>query len=1106
MRSDTTISRESMLGMVVVSWMTILLLGGVWATYRVLNFMEYSEDIREEYYASQKELVRERVEDSVEAVEELRRDWLDDLWQQAHARVDQVEVIALALGKEGANLSLARMLNIWEKTVRQEVSHGTYWGYRGDTLLLIDPIPRSLVEEEVMAELFETLSLLDEGERQIAFPLPGSGEVCTFVTVSRKIGNSNKRVVSAGCVEERDIALQRFVSERFESLSFGDGGYVFGGTWKGIATLGPAKGRDMWDITDVNGVPIVQELVAAAKRGGGYVAYVMPAIEGRPNTDKISYALPIPDWKWYVGVGVYVDDIEAVIDQKRDALWRDLLYHLGAVFTLLVAASYISLLISRRLARKVSAHVANFTEEWKAASAFGEDVDATHLRYREFKGLAEAANRMTRHRKQAEGGLFENEQRFRMLVSNIPGLVFRCTMQDGWVFEYVSEASYDMTGFLASDLIGKERSVLSSIVDPRDRDWLSRTIQDEVGVRQPYLLEYRINRLDGRKRWFMERGQAHFNENGDPVWLDGVIFDVTDKKQTEEEYYSHMHFLETMERLDSALRMDLELNEVLSEAVEVVRISFGADRCWLLTPCDPSAAAFIVPIERSTPEYPGAGASEARVPMDDDVKLVLAAALESDDPLQYDESIGRPVPTRSAKEYSVKSQLVFALRLRSGESWLMGLHQCTQSRMWNDDEMRLFKEAGRRIADTLGNMLIYKRLERNEERFRTVTEQSMLGICVVQDHKVFFANKAFADIFELSVDELLNLPPMGFIRFVHPDDRAFLENQARKKQAGDPDVVENYMWRAITSTGRVRWVEIHSRSVPFNGRSADLISLMDVTDRQRSTKDLERLVADRTKDLITQAEELEAANVELRRLDELKSSILNSVSHDLRTPMTSVLGYAKLVRKDVERTLAEACHGATLTGRIKGNLDIIEEEGARLTRIVDGFMELAALQAGTAVWEDMSVPIEQCILRSIRKAENKAASNEELRVVLHVEGALPDMVIDPDRFEQVVDAILDNAVKYTRKGEVALNASCPNDVLTLTVSDTGKGMPEGELNAVFNPFHQVMLGDTLSDGVKGSGLGLSISKAIVEHYGGTIHATSHLGKGSSFTVEIPVRS
>ena len=114
--------------------------------------------------------------------------------------------------------------------------------------------------------------------------------------------------------------IQQEVLARIENITFGDDGYIFAGRWDGLSLSGPAKSRNMIDITDVNGVKIVQELIKAAKSGGGYVSYVIPKLNSKVTFNKLSYTTQIPEWGWYVGAGVNIEKIDAIINQKREAL------------------------------------------------------------------------------------------------------------------------------------------------------------------------------------------------------------------------------------------------------------------------------------------------------------------------------------------------------------------------------------------------------------------------------------------------------------------------------------------------------------------------------------------------------------------------------------------------------------------------------------------------------------------------------------------------------------------------------------------------------------------------------------------------------------------
>ena len=137
-------------------------------------------------------------------------------------------------------------------------------------------------------------------------------------------------------------------------------------------------------------------------------------------------------------------------------------------------------------------------------------------------------------RKQAEATLREREQRFRSLLTNISGAVYRCKNEPQWTMELISDAIKDITGYTADDFIDSKTLPFASIIPPEDTVMIGPTIQHAINQRQPYVLEYRINHADGQVRWVYEKGQAIVDAQGAVVCLDGVIVDITERTQKEE--------------------------------------------------------------------------------------------------------------------------------------------------------------------------------------------------------------------------------------------------------------------------------------------------------------------------------------------------------------------------------------------------------------------------------------------------------------------------------------------------------------------------------------------------------------------------------------------
>lgn len=158
---------------------------------------------------------------------------------------------------------------------------------------------------------------------------------------------------------------------------------------------------------------------------------------------------------------------------------------------------------------------------------------------------------------------------------------------------------------------------------------------------------------------------------------------------------------------------------------------------------------------------------------------------------------------------------------------------------WLEINATLFEWEGRPatlnfLSDITARKHAEEALRESEERFRMLTEQNLMGITLLQDNRIKYANQAAADINEYSVEEIINWEPTEFHKSIHPDDLPFVIEQGQKKQMGDDKgIVLHYPYRIITKSGKVKWVDQYSRTVFYEGRPADLITRIDITDRMR---------------------------------------------------------------------------------------------------------------------------------------------------------------------------------------------------------------------------------------------------------------------------------
>ena len=254
-----------------------------------------------------------------------------------------------------------------------------------------------------------------------------------------------------------------------------------------------------------------------------------------------------------------------------------------------------------------------------------------------------------------------------------------------------------------------------------------------------------------------------------------------------------------------------------------------------------------------------------------------------------------------------------------------------------------------------------------------------------------------------------------------------------------------------------------------------------------------------------QSRQLAVANQRLQELDQLKSDFLSTVSHELRTPLTSVLGFARIIAKRYEESLLPHLDQSQArvrrdAQRITENLQIIIDEGERLTRLINEVLDLAKIESGKMEWQMQEVSLHEVVQRAVNATSALARDKGlDVQVVSHTEAG--QVYGDVDRLTQVVTNLLGNAIKFTNEGSVTCVLERHADDIMVKVKDTGVGIAPEDLDKVFEKFRQV--GDTLTDKPKGTGLGLPICKEIIEHHGGRIWVESAPGIGSTFIFTLP---
>jgi signal transduction histidine kinase len=237
--------------------------------------------------------------------------------------------------------------------------------------------------------------------------------------------------------------------------------------------------------------------------------------------------------------------------------------------------------------------------------------------------------------------------------------------------------------------------------------------------------------------------------------------------------------------------------------------------------------------------------------------------------------------------------------------------------------------------------------------------------------------------------------------------------------------------------------------------------------------------------------ELRAANERLESLDRLKDDFMSSVTHELRTPLTSIRALAELMVEDPDMPAPQR----------QQFLGIVVAETERLTRLVNQVLDMAKIESGHAQWHNTDVDMP-ALLRKAAQTMQEVLRERGAELVLSLPDALPRLRADADRLMQVVLNLLSNAAKFVPpgRGRIELRLIPDKDGVTVQVQDNGPGVAQAQRGLIFEKFRQ---GGDEDNRPQGTGLGLPISRQIVEHFGGRMELKPDEGRGACFMFTLP---
>lgn len=377
-----------------------------------------------------------------------------------------------------------------------------------------------------------------------------------------------------------------------------------------------------------------------------------------------------------------------------------------------------------------------------------------------------------------------------------------------------------------------------------------------------------------------------------------------------------------------------------------------------------------------------------------------------------------------------------------------------------------------------------KSLRQQHDLLESIVETSPTGIMVVEpDGLVSFANDRARELLELeSVD--------GAGRYTVGESVQMGSEPGQRRAAAE--VLGEFAERG-RAQGVTRFVErpgertvaIEISAKPLSEKGGSVLAFVDVTDRMRYRRDLERAVDMRTHELLE-------VNEELLRANSAKQDFLAKMSHELRTPLNSVIGFAGVLMSG---------QAGALTEEQLRQLKMVRRSGEHLLQLVNDVLDMSVMGADKMRISYGAVDVCEFVESAVGTMRPMAVDHG-VELSHECSAEVCDAVTDEDKLGQVLRNLLSNAIKFTDSGgRVSVRVEVAGERLVLRVADTGIGIAPEEMDRVFEPFQQVDTHDRARPA--GTGLGLAICRDLVKLLGGDMSVESELGVGSTFTVSIP---
>jgi PAS domain S-box-containing protein len=656
--------------------------------------------------------------------------------------------------------------------------------------------------------------------------------------------------------------------------------------------------------------------------------------------------------------------------------------------------------------------------------------------------------------------LFESEENYKLIFENTTDVYYR-TNKEGTILSISPAVTELLLIDNYEELIGK--NILDFYYNTLDRKVFIEELKKNGRVQ-----EYRLNlkKSNGKPVTVELNSKIIHDANGKLESIIGVFYDVTGRIEAEIEKSTNIWFFERLDMVDKIIRTAINTTQVYKGVASFANEAFQCDSALVYS-------------------YNNNGESwklESSV-LSKDYNCTKDPGLLFADPKKSDEIFDRILMYEThviidsknvdelnviSKEIGIEAQMMTSIHLNSGNSLILCINHCKDKRYWNKHEIALFTEMTNRLADAINTLESTELLFKSEEHHRLLIESTSEGYMEINQKGITtVANNAMCEMLGFHMAEFIGKSALIFPTL---ESRKLLEN-----------MIFNLTNKAITSFE----VELQHK----NGNK--VYTLFNIT-RRKDEYDNNIGAFFFVTDISKQREALDKAE----ESDNLKTIFIKNISHEVRTPLNGIIGFLGMLNDD----------NLTKDERLEYT-KYVNASSDQLTKIITDILEYSRLEAG-----QINTSVKKCNLNNLLDelyaqfttvidAKNKNHLSFTLNKALSDDES--NINTDQVKIKQILSSLLDNAIKYTKEGEISFGYKLlDNNIIRFYIHDSGIGIPENDREIIFEKFRN---GSATNNAVYGgNGLGLSISKSLTELLGGNIWYDSDVGVGTKFYVNIPI--